>query len=899
MGIPLASNFDIGSPIPIDSRSVVADLTARDAIAAGRRFIGMSVFVLSDSNNYQLVGGILDADWQEFAGAGGGGAYPVGFTDDFDSTDVLLAPLSSHVRINGDGVDVPTIWGMVAAPAGQVITVTNISGNMATFNHEAATVPEDSFYIPDGFILEDMQFVTFVYDGTLQRWLIQSYSQNSRIQGNLLRIGQGSGDVMIEAVTGADPLGAPPYISYDTFSSKWSFNNGNGATLTPMGSIETPLHIEVGDTFADLTNDYVSFASALDDTSSSMTKDFIAFEATVADEFLQNTITNASINVNKDDNISGALWRTSILPGVINLTEYDGLGGPTVAPLPTLPGDLTTKRYVDQEIAASGGGGGANVTLSNLTNPTSVNQDLISPNINWKIGTVDGSTSSENINLATGDTSAGPTGRVLINTGESGMTMGNNSGPIDLTTGMGYFSGAITARTGTSQNLTSGDITLITGDSVVGSSGTIYLQTGAGPGGRGPIFLDGSNIICNSKISAVVDPVNPQDVATKAYVDSLSSSILSDALNATTFVASTSGDTFALFNGEPRVKLANTTLAGGAKQAVFSPNGKYLITTHATTPFISLFAVDYTSGTLDKFPNPASLPAAAVAGAKWSLDGKCLVVQLSAAPWLWVYKVDDALKTFALTGTAGTLTGMATAKDISFTNDNAILVAGFTTSAAPYGGVLTFDLNTTAGTIAYKAAVTTVLNQVTSISVNHVTNELCVSNSSPAVGDHRFYSYNMTTKAFTFSWFESLSVPSTKMDWNAQGTMMAMTNTTGNGIRVIKDLNLSTNTFTDLTFSGTASTTTKVAIAWHPSGSYFVATAGGVTAVQTLLYRITSSSTYNSIGNMYPAVSSTDGAGISFSPNGRLLAYCQFTLAAVQLYKGHNAPRIYALLGGG
>lgn len=67
MGIPLASNFDIGSAIPIDSRDVLVDITARNAIIAGRRFIGMKVFVLSTALNYQLIGGILDANWTEIS----------------------------------------------------------------------------------------------------------------------------------------------------------------------------------------------------------------------------------------------------------------------------------------------------------------------------------------------------------------------------------------------------------------------------------------------------------------------------------------------------------------------------------------------------------------------------------------------------------------------------------------------------------------------------------------------------------------------------------------------------------------------------------------------------------------------------------------------------------------
>lgn len=68
MGITLTSNFDVNAALPLDSRMVVADLTARDAIAAGRRFQGMCVYVLADTLTYQLKTGILNTDWVEYGG---------------------------------------------------------------------------------------------------------------------------------------------------------------------------------------------------------------------------------------------------------------------------------------------------------------------------------------------------------------------------------------------------------------------------------------------------------------------------------------------------------------------------------------------------------------------------------------------------------------------------------------------------------------------------------------------------------------------------------------------------------------------------------------------------------------------------------------------------------------
>jgi len=50
----------------------VADLTARDAITTERRTEGMMAYVISNQTVYQLVGGILNANWQVFGGGSSG-----------------------------------------------------------------------------------------------------------------------------------------------------------------------------------------------------------------------------------------------------------------------------------------------------------------------------------------------------------------------------------------------------------------------------------------------------------------------------------------------------------------------------------------------------------------------------------------------------------------------------------------------------------------------------------------------------------------------------------------------------------------------------------------------------------------------------------------------------------
>lgn len=92
MGIQLGSNFTVNTALPLDDRMVVANLTDRNAILSGRRYEGLLVYVVSESTNYQLVGGITDTDWQELSGSGGSSSSTSGVvTLANNATETVLA----------------------------------------------------------------------------------------------------------------------------------------------------------------------------------------------------------------------------------------------------------------------------------------------------------------------------------------------------------------------------------------------------------------------------------------------------------------------------------------------------------------------------------------------------------------------------------------------------------------------------------------------------------------------------------------------------------------------------------------------------------------------------------------------------------------------------------------
>lgn len=153
MGITLASNFDVNAALPLDSRIIVADLTARDAIAAGRRYLGMVVYVISDTITYQLKGGILNADWVEFGSGTAAATFVETFSGDGSTLTFTLTndPLAiENTMVFVDGVyqqknssyvlNTPDIEFIDAPPTG-------------TDNIEVMyTTPTGALVIPDNYI---------------------------------------------------------------------------------------------------------------------------------------------------------------------------------------------------------------------------------------------------------------------------------------------------------------------------------------------------------------------------------------------------------------------------------------------------------------------------------------------------------------------------------------------------------------------------------------------------------------------------------------------------------------------------------------------------------------------------------------------------------------------------
>jgi hypothetical protein len=116
MGIVIGSNFDMAAQLPLDSRTKVANGTARDAIPSGVRYEGLIVYSVADATNYQLVGGITNGDWKELSGGGGAGGFTPQWNNDTNAP--LFSVVNGVPRWDFDQAAVQSLYCLIKVPNG-------------------------------------------------------------------------------------------------------------------------------------------------------------------------------------------------------------------------------------------------------------------------------------------------------------------------------------------------------------------------------------------------------------------------------------------------------------------------------------------------------------------------------------------------------------------------------------------------------------------------------------------------------------------------------------------------------------------------------------------------------------------------------------------------------------
>ena len=212
MAINIADGFKVNAGVPVDSRFVFVDLTARDALDSVLRYQGLKCFVIDEGKFYSLVGGTGNENWIE---EGAGDVTGPGSS----SNNVIAVFNGTTGKLLKQGTDVKWLLN------GGLILNYFLAGGYAIMNSDGQVNNSVNMFVSiQGSVevvtsVESNNFLTIISNDTGNEIVIVNEDVNSSV-GNRILTGTGK-DLKLKP-------GAAIGITYNSVLNRFQVVGGTG-----------------------------------------------------------------------------------------------------------------------------------------------------------------------------------------------------------------------------------------------------------------------------------------------------------------------------------------------------------------------------------------------------------------------------------------------------------------------------------------------------------------------------------------------------------------------------------------------------------------------------------------------------------------------------------------------